>query len=59
MGNTPNPCDTCGYCGWNAMLEDNPNDDAWCDKKLKMGVANCPSYKHWGEKQNSTQKTEI
>ena len=50
--NTPEPCDTCKWCKWDLAGEEDPDDEAWCELKFRMGNALCPEYqKHKGSEQ--------
>lgn len=46
MANTPKPCDSCLYCGYNSLLKDDPNDEAYCKKELPMKDP-CAEWKYW------------
>ena len=43
--NTPEPCDKCKWCDWDCMVEDDPDESAWCNKRRPMGNLNCVEFK--------------
>lgn len=42
--NTPEPCNKCIRCKWDCVLEDDPDDGAWCALGLTMGNPSCGSF---------------
>jgi len=57
MGNTPEPCSSCGNLYYNVLQEDNPAYDSECTKHMKMGKKNCKSYINW--KVKARQQKEV
>jgi hypothetical protein len=48
--NTPEPCDTCKYCKYDVMHEDDPLSTSWCEYGLTPTDKECSTWEHWSQK---------